>query len=961
MNTDFEVIVNPKQQIDGSISQGITWNEVFGKPSTFTPSNHIHPISDIVDLQDDLNLKANSATLTAHISNISNPHSVTKIQMGLGNVLDVVQEPALGNPSINGQVLTSTTGGVRSWATLPTGFSGSYTDLTNVPSTFAPSAHTHSISDITSLQAVLNTKALASDLSTHTADTGNPHAVTKSQVGLSNVTNDAQVKRIEMGAASGVATLDGAGLIPSTQLPPIAIVDTSIVASQAAMLALTAKVGDIAIRTDLNKSFILKTADPTILEHWQELLTPTDFVLSVNGYTGAVSLTKSDLSLGNVENTALSTWAGSTNLTTLGTVTIGTFSGTLGAISGASLTALTATNITNSTTVGRAILNLTNPSVISFVKIAADNSVSTRTPVQVLSDIGAQPSGSYAASGANTDIISVLLNQTGLVLKGGDSNAVTIKVNETLLAGRTLSLVLGDANRSLTFSTDATIGGTHSGTSSGTNTGDQTITLTGNVTGSGTGSFAATIANSAVTLAKQADVATASVFYRKTAGTGAPEVQTLATLKTDLGLTGTNSGDQTAGNGITVTGLSVAIDTSVTIDKTTAQTLTNKDLSGAGNTFPTFNQNTTGSAAKWTTARNLAGNSIDGSSDVAFVNKFIVQGTTDSGLSAAQFLGSLATGILKNTTTTGVLSIAVAGDFPTLNQNTSGSAASLSISGQTGLITLTGLTSTNRIKTVRDAADTILELGGSYTPTGTWTSLTMVTPVLGTPTSGTLTNCTFPTLNQNTTGSAAKWTTARAIYGNSVDGSGDVTAGIPKTFLLNGINNGNTTRQSQIVVSATSYYITSSNINLPATLKDGMIVGTKFVWRVHMDKTAAGTGTFQIIIYRGVNGSTSDTADITQTIGTQTAAVDNMVMDVTVTIATTGATGSYFWSICPMQQAASATGFGIATGTTGLFTGTVSSVALNTASLIFGLGFKATTGTPTISIPMVQAQALNID
>jgi hypothetical protein len=80
---------------------------------------------------------------------------------------------------------------------------------------------------------------------------------------------------------------------------------------------------------------------------------------------------------------------------------------------------------------------------------------------------------------------------------------------------------------------------------SGTNTGDQTITLTGDVTGSGTGSFAATIANAAVTLAKMANVATASVFYRKTAGTGAPEVQTLATLKTDLGLSGTNTGDQT--------------------------------------------------------------------------------------------------------------------------------------------------------------------------------------------------------------------------------------------------------------------------------------------------------------------------------------------------------------------------------------------------------------------------------
>ena len=42
------------------------------------------------------------------------------------------------------------------------------------------------------------------------------------------------------------------------------------------------------------------------------------------------------------------------------------------------------------------------------------------------------------------------------------------------------------------------------------------------------------IIDAQVTLAKQADMATASVVYRKTAGTGVPEVQTLATLKTDL-------------------------------------------------------------------------------------------------------------------------------------------------------------------------------------------------------------------------------------------------------------------------------------------------------------------------------------------------------------------------------------------------------------------------------------------
>lgn len=52
------------------------------------------------------------------------------------------------------------------------------------------------------------------------------------------------------------------------------------------------------------------------------------------------------------------------------------------------------------------------------------------------------------------------------------------------------------------------------------------------------------IPNGSVTLLKMANVATGTVFYRKSSGTGSPEIQTLATLKSDLGLTGTNSGDQ---------------------------------------------------------------------------------------------------------------------------------------------------------------------------------------------------------------------------------------------------------------------------------------------------------------------------------------------------------------------------------------------------------------------------------
>lgn len=106
--------------------------------------------------------------------------------------------------------------------------------------------------------------------------------------------------------------------------------------------------------------------------------------------------------------------------------------------------------------------------------------------------------------------------------------------------------------------------------------------------------------------------------------------------------------------------------------------------------FPTLNQNSTGSSAKWTTARNLAGNSVDGSANVAFANKFIVQGTSDAGLSNAQFLGALSTGILKVTTSTGVLSDAVAGTDYT---------------SPTGTETLTNKTLTNAIVGTQTALD----------------------------------------------------------------------------------------------------------------------------------------------------------------------------------------------------------------------------------------------------------------
>jgi hypothetical protein len=103
-------------------------------------------------------------------------------------------------------------------------------------------------------------------------------------------------------ATTGSAA-DLTGVLPSSALPPLAISDTFPVASQAAMLALTAQRGDIAIRTDINRSFILTADAPATLTNWTQLTAGGD-VLSVAGKTGAVALVKADVGLANVDNTA---------------------------------------------------------------------------------------------------------------------------------------------------------------------------------------------------------------------------------------------------------------------------------------------------------------------------------------------------------------------------------------------------------------------------------------------------------------------------------------------------------------------------------------------------------------------------------------------------------------------------------------------------------------------------------
>ena len=108
---------------------------------------------------------------------------------------------------------------------------------------------------------------------------------------------------VSIGTGSGnIPVLNGSGKLADSVIPSIAITDTFVVATQEAMLALTAQVGDVAIRTDVMKSFILQTSPATTVGNWQELKTPTDVVSSVNGQTGAIVLGGGDLLVETASN-----------------------------------------------------------------------------------------------------------------------------------------------------------------------------------------------------------------------------------------------------------------------------------------------------------------------------------------------------------------------------------------------------------------------------------------------------------------------------------------------------------------------------------------------------------------------------------------------------------------------------------------------------------------------------------
>ena len=116
------------------------------------------------------------------------------------------------------------------------------------------------------------------------------------QLTSSKISNLGTAATKNTGTGSGnIPVLGTDGKLDSAVIPSIALSDIFTVTSEAEMLALTAETGDVAIRTDVNKTFILAASPATTKTNWKEILTPAAPVQSVNGKTGIVTLNAQDV------------------------------------------------------------------------------------------------------------------------------------------------------------------------------------------------------------------------------------------------------------------------------------------------------------------------------------------------------------------------------------------------------------------------------------------------------------------------------------------------------------------------------------------------------------------------------------------------------------------------------------------------------------------------------------------
>ena len=106
-------------------------------------------------------------------------------------------------------------------------------------------------------------------------DTPNSYAAHGTNVLQVNAAENAVEFVLGRGVANGFASLDASGLLPNSQLPPLAISDfLGTVGSQVAMLALVGQNGDWCIRSDLNTVWIVTATPSSLIGSWTQMVYP---------------------------------------------------------------------------------------------------------------------------------------------------------------------------------------------------------------------------------------------------------------------------------------------------------------------------------------------------------------------------------------------------------------------------------------------------------------------------------------------------------------------------------------------------------------------------------------------------------------------------------------------------------------------------------------------------------------
>jgi len=369
--------------------------------------------------------------------------------------------------------------------------------------------------------------------------------------------------------------------------------------------------------------------------------TLTDGGLVLGSGTGAVTslgqATNGQLVVGSTgADPVLATLTGGSNITitnTAGAISIaatGLGSGTVQTVSATGTeNGLTLTSDGDTVdpviTLGGALTGVANSQLVnddvSFGGVTVALGGADATPAFDLSDATNYPTSALVGTITNTQLAGSIANNKlvndGITIAGNDISLGGSITAATILAGTgvvsgsdAVPNPLADGNGIADFSYDGGTAGILVAVEADGST--LTVGATG-VKVSDDGITAAQIADDAVRTAAIADGDVTNVKLANDSVTiGSTEVDLGATATTLAGLssvTSTSFVGALTGNASTATKIA-SITNSDIVQLAATQALTNKDLTGAGNTFPTFNQNTTGNAATATVAAGVAANSV---------------------------------------------------------------------------------------------------------------------------------------------------------------------------------------------------------------------------------------------------------------------------------------------------------------------------------------------------------------